>query len=227
MKTFYNIMVLLLLPLFVFAQEDNSKENKEETLIKDMNMDVIGIFGGPILKVTQINGAVGLMVGGSGGVIFDNILSIGGGGYGLTTNHIIKVNNSQPDSYNLGFNYGGLILEYVHNPNKVIHLSFQTLIGGGSVNTHNENYLWGNNDYIYQNSSVFVFEPSVNLEINMHKYLKLSAGLSYRVVSGSNMNLINDSDLMGLSGDLMFKFYLGDVIGTVKKIIKEVKDEEI
>jgi hypothetical protein len=222
------IFFVMIFPFILVAQENNEKENKEETLIKDMDMEIIGIFGGPIIKVTKINGEAGLMVGGRGGIIFDNTLSIGGGGYGLTSNHtILKTINSADETYTVDFGYGGLILEYVNNPYKLVHFSVRTLIGGGSLSTTKNDYLWGDKNYVYQSSSVFVFEPGIDLELNMHKYFKVTAGLSYRLVSGGNLDLIKNSDMSGFSGDLMFKFYLGDIIGTAKKIMKEIKEKEI
>ncbi|MFZ1729098.1 MAG: hypothetical protein WBQ23_06980 [Bacteroidota bacterium] len=55
--------------------------------------------------------------------------------------------------------------------------------------------------------SVFVVEPAVNVELNVTEWFRISAGASYRFVSGLNeLQGIEDKDLSGPSGSLSMKF---------------------
>ena len=89
-----------------------------------------GGYGGPVLKVTQINGDTGLMVGGRGGWIINDTFCLGAGGYGLATIHEVPdaakavytkqiiVNDAieeVPRDLELALGYGGLTLEYIAN----------------------------------------------------------------------------------------------------------------
>jgi hypothetical protein len=57
-------------------------QEEEETLFGSFEDPSFGGFGGPALKVTTLNGELGLLTGGRGGLIVDNTWLIGGGGYG-------------------------------------------------------------------------------------------------------------------------------------------------
>jgi hypothetical protein len=71
-------IVVLLVFVFTF-----SAFAQETTLI---NGEIeSGGFGGPVLKVTSINGENAVMIGGRGGWIINHSLVLGGGGYGLVT----------------------------------------------------------------------------------------------------------------------------------------------
>ncbi len=85
MATVRFIMVICLVAFPAFAQE--------ETLIKG---DVeSGGFGGPVVKMTSLNGQDGILVGGRGGWILNHSFIIGGGGYGLANNVRAKVPGSE------------------------------------------------------------------------------------------------------------------------------------
>ena len=58
------------------------------------------------------------------------------------------------------------------------------------------------------NSAAFVVEPGVNLEINLVKFLRFSAGISYRYIYGTKFDVVDitDEDLSNLSFNASFKF---------------------
>ena len=194
-NVFQFFLILLFTCLPIFAQE--------QTLVGNGDIDNGG-FGGAVIKYTQIKGESAVLVGGRGGWIINHTFVIGGGGYGL-------VNQIQADYliYDkhpfISFGYGGLELEYINQSDKLVHFSFYTLIGAGSV-TYKEN-LWEDWDkWNTGNDDFFVFEPAVNIEINIISFFRINAGVSYRFISGLYYNDLQNSDLAGVAGSLTLKF---------------------
>lgn len=193
MKKIAALLILCLIALPTFAQE-------EETLVSGEIES--GGFGGPVLKVGSFNGEAGLMIGGRGGWIINHSFIIGGGGYGLVNN--VKANTLGPlgERY-LNFGYGGLELEYIPASNRLYHLSFKTLIGGGGVGFRDQNFDYHRDG---DQDAFFVLEPEVNATMNVTKYFRISAGVSYRYISGVNSLASSNADLSGPSGVLTFRF---------------------
>lgn len=186
------LFLILLVTASAFAQET--------TLI---NGDIeSGGFGGPILKVTNINGENAVMVGGRGGWIINHTFVLGGAGYGLVTDVKAKVGESIHQYIEMG--YGGLDIEYIASSNDLLHLSMELLVGGGGIGYKHED----NEDFdsSHKKNSFFVLEPSVNANLNITHSFRIAAGVSYRYVSGLKSVVSTNSDLSGPSANLIFKF---------------------
>jgi hypothetical protein len=188
-------VVFLLVIVFTF-----SALAQEATLI---NGEIeSGGFGGPVLKVTNINGENAVMVGGRGGWIINHSIVLGGGGYGLVTDVKAKVTDSIHQYIEMG--YGGLELEYITSSNDLLHLSMGLLVGAGGIGYKHED-----NDVFHtsqNNNSFFVLEPSVNANLNVTHSFRIAAGVSYRYVSGLKSIVSTNADLSGPSANLIFKF---------------------
>ncbi len=203
MKTFLlAIVISIFISCSVFAQE--------ETLLGKGKI-TNGGFGAPVVKYTQIKGEPAVLVGGRGGWIINHSFIIGGGGYGLVNN--IDANIPQPDCFwgggpYLNFGYGGLELEYIINSDQLLHYSISALIGGGGLSYRRsleENNNWDAN-WNSPNDAFFVFEPSLDFEINIISFMRVDAGVSYRFISGVKFDDLSNSDLSGPSALLTFKF---------------------
>ncbi|MEX0684978.1 MAG: hypothetical protein WD267_09180 [Balneolales bacterium] len=170
-----------------------------------------GGFGGPEIKFDNINGDLGVWVGGRGGWIinFDAVhaLSIGGGGFGLTTEHEVP----DPEYEEGGMNYyamtgyGGFILEYTNNSYKLIHPTVSVLIGGGGLMIRDRDFE-EIEDINTSPDQYFVFEPTATLELNITDFFRIGLGASYRITSGINRAGFTDEDYSGINGKLSFKF---------------------
>jgi hypothetical protein len=177
---------------------------QEQTLISgDIES---GGFGGPVLKATVFNDELGLMVGGRGGWIINHAFVIGGGGYGLTTNIDAPIFD-----YYLNVGYGGGIVEYIVLSDKLIHLSVNTLIGGGGVDYRDSNWNdfdwdWDDNRGRHDADSFFVMEPGVDLMLNVSPVFRIGMGISYRYIYGIDLRGLSDSNMSGLSATFTFKF---------------------
>lgn len=189
--------------LFVFLLSVSIITAQEETIFGSGEI-THGGFGGPVVKVTEINGQAGVLVGGRGGWIINNTLVIGGGGYGLA-NEVDGAQVILGSTQKLNFGYGGFEMEYIINSDKMIHATVGFLIGGGGVNHRN---YWDDFDFDMKRADTFfITEPFVSIEANILSYFRISAGGSYRYISGINEtpNLSNN-DFSGVSAFITFKF---------------------
>lgn len=173
---------------------------QEETLITgDIES---GGFGGPVVKFGSMNGEGGIIVGGRGGWIINHTFIIGGGGYGLANNVKAKVLSPTGQRY-LNFGYGGVELEYVARSDKLLHFSVMTLIGGGGLGWKDEGTRSGGST---DSDEFFVLEPAAQVNLNITKSFRMSAGISYRYISGVSSPAATDADLSGPSAVLTFRF---------------------
>jgi hypothetical protein len=196
---------IVLIIFLVMAQQAAAQQ---QTLFSSTEI-TNGGFGGPVLKYTSINSNGALLVGGRGGWIINHTFVLGGGLYGLATYvpaDVIEEDIIREDADNLYLMYGGLELEYLFSPMKVVHYSFEMLIGMGGLG------YWGVLKNLNENNMdqitklYFVAEPAFNLELNVTTFFHLDIGVSYRYTNGANYQAITDDDLCGFNGMLTFKF---------------------
>ncbi|MGE5681199.1 MAG: hypothetical protein ACM34K_10020 [Bacillota bacterium] len=163
-----------------------------------------GAFAAPVLKNTSLLGQYSALTGARVGWIINETYVIGGAFYALA-NHV-KPNYTDPDnpgSYSLDFNCGGLEFEVVYPSEKYLHGSFILFLGGGGGKFRHENPK-GVSPYGF---SLLVWEPQLNLEMNLLEWLHLNAGVSYRFINGfDNYYGLTPDDLKGISGVVSLKF---------------------
>lgn len=212
-------VLLLFISMVITAQEE---ESQEFSTIFGSDFSSGG-YGAPEIKVGPVNGETSLFLGGRGGWIIGHKFVIGGFGYGMTTNNTFmedpadKPSNVGDDStrtIKVDMGYGGVMLEYILMPKKALHLSFPLLIGGGGSNLGAQTYVgqseyyeegWATYEFI-ENTGFFVLEPGVFVELNMTKFFVLSAGGTYRFISGTNLQRLENNDLSGYTFSLTLKF---------------------
>jgi len=214
------ILTLILFALFIqagFAQDEPKEEMK--TIITGKHLKFSGCFISPELKGTIMNDGYGFLMGGRLGVIFNDKFSIGLGGYGLTTEHLVDL-TAYPevdDIAKIGFGYGGLVFEYTLFGNKMIHFTIPVLVGGGGASLYKDVVIdeeewtweqWSDQFNTYESSGFFVVEPGVNLEVNITKFMRFDLGASYRLVEFTEMDYLSNSDLSNLAVNASLKFGL-------------------
>ena len=220
--------MLILLPLCLNAQNEEIS-----TLFGGDNEIRTGGYGAFEIKLSQLNSEFGaLLLGGRGGVIINNVFSIGAAGYGLVPTKkincpIIGHENEKNNFWTGG--YGGLFFEYINSSNSLVHFTINTLIGAGGITYISHTNI---NKYFddHPSSVVFVLEPGVTLELNVFKIFRLGLGVSYRYspnfefkfAEGVKSNIPNTA-FNGLAANLAFKF--GNFTGhTHKERVKKVKE---
>jgi hypothetical protein len=195
MKTLSGIALVLTLSVPALA---GSALAQDETLIGgDIES---GGYGALVVRYGEVKGTDGVFVGGQGGWIINHSLVLGAGGYGLAND----IGVGDCDCLALGVGYGGLLVEYIIAPRKLVHLSVQAIIGGGGVTYYDRRFEC---DYsVYDGDAFFVLEPAASLMLNLHRFVRVGIGGAYRYVDGVRYDDLTDSDLSGFSAQFTAKF---------------------
>ncbi len=206
MKKIFLLIVMLASVSVIFAQDDYQNDEIKTLFSKNKSNGGYGAF---TVSYSNIGGQDALVTGGRGAFIFAHSLALGLGGYGF-------VNNLNYDSYHidgelsLAGGYGGLLIEPIVAGKSPVHLSFPILIGGGGVSLV-DMYNWDNwgnpyPTYEYDYDSFFVIEPGVELEMNIARFFRLAAAVSYRHTSEIQLYQTSSDALRGFNYGLTFKF---------------------
>jgi hypothetical protein len=165
-------LAVLLLPVGGLAQQTLLGEGIES-----------GGYGGPGLRLTGLNGELAIQAGGQGAWVVGKRYAIGGAGYGITSNHEIAETGTV---YEVSFGYGGLLLEYLRDPDQVVHGYGSLLIGVGGVTLTDPSLASDVNDVA--DDMVLVVEPAVHLGLNVAKTFRIGLGAGWRLVTGLRSN---------------------------------------
>lgn len=184
--------------------QENAGEMK--TVFGKNGKPAIGWFIGLDHGYTQFDNRDVWTCGLNFGMVIDHHFSLGLAGNGWTNRESMYYENvSGDEGAYLEGGYGGLLLEYTLFPKSTVHLTFPVLIGGGGVSyvSKYEYPVWDEDEWDYDNMVIdddafFVIEPGARAEVNLFKFMRLDAGISYRYTDG--LQLINTSD------DLMNNF---------------------
>jgi hypothetical protein len=196
------------------AQTDSTNQLKApddtdiRTLFKKSDHHIkIGYYIGPEAAYTQFKGRSVFLAGLDMGVIMNHWISVGLAGYGIVNSGNLWYDKI--DGINGAYLYGGYAgvkVEFRVMPKSPVHINFPLLIGGGGLVYNTWTYRDNNssNYYYYDDSvtldwdSFFVVEPGVRVELNLLKFMRLNAGVSYRYTP--------DLDLMSTPTDLINNF---------------------
>jgi hypothetical protein len=88
--------------------------------------------------------------------------------------------------------YGGALVGYVVPTPGLVQVTVDALLGGGQVKLADEI-----ND---ERDEIFVFEPSVGVELKLARILRLGFGASYRFLGGLDSELFHDGDFRTING---------------------------
>jgi hypothetical protein len=200
MKHLFFLIFIGLGVLCASAQENN--DDQISTILSKNRSN--GGYGALSFGYTQIDGKDAFLMGARGSWIIDHSFAIGFGGNGFVNN--VNYNNWRDNDldYNLAGGYGGLYLEPILMPRLPVHISIPVLFGVGAVAQVEDHEDWTYDD---SRSDVFlVFEPSVELEFNMTRHLRLAGSLGYRFTSKIEMVDTNPDIMEGANIGLIMKF---------------------
>jgi len=247
MKKAFLMIVVVLFTTATFAQsiKDTVKQTKKEvkqiqifrsepndevkTLLGDIKS--IGGYFSMHVRYDQIDKSDGIVLGGSCMLLLNHSLGVGFAGSGFfnapAENPLLDNLNYK---YDLSGGYGGILFEPIIWAKFPVHISFPILIGAGGIsygqNMMDVGYNYNNNNnYNHRisidNAAFFVFEPGVELELNVVKYFRIGLGVNYRYtskfslegnpVSTSNLTkvrLADQSAINNISFGLSMKFGL-------------------
>jgi hypothetical protein len=165
-----------------------------------------GAFGGPVVAYSRVVGRDALFFGGRGGWIANHRFVLGVGGFAMTTRMPAPAGAPQGgENLRLDFGYGGLWLEYIFWPYKLVHASVGTLIGGGA-SIYNRTLQTAGQERELISDIVFVVDPVVSAEVNVLRFMRLGAGVGYRYVGSVDLAGLSKDDLSGFTVSVMLKF---------------------
>jgi hypothetical protein len=189
--------VILILALFFSGSQTFAQV---ETLVKgDWEH---GWYCGPLLKVGQTHGDAGIYVGGQGGWIINHQIVIGGVWNGLANN--VEVDGKE--NLKLDFDYGGAKLEYIFSPDRLLHISLESMFGIGGVRYEVMDFNKTHDEINYSRDQFFIMEPGINAVLNVSRHFRISLGATYRHIGNVKYDGLSSSDLSGLSGQVVLKF---------------------
>ncbi len=192
MKKLTLIFVTAIISIVVMAQEKTLLDSKLHN----------GGYGAFFTKIGAINGSTGVFMGGQGSWVLNHKLALGGKGYAL----ISPFNVQGLDNIKMEFGCWGGLIEYIIASDNIIHLNINTMIGAGGIRYSVKDYRYAHSDIDYTEDAVFVIEPGIDAEINIHKNFRIGLGVYYRIVSGVDYADLTNTDLNGLSGQITLKF---------------------
>lgn len=162
-----------------------------------------GAFAGPVFEYTKLAGRPALIAGGKAGWIINKRIVLGAGYYALTSN----VSSDYIDEENdqnllLDFNYGGLEFEYLVLYESTYNLTINMLMAGGGLN-----FYLNNSSKRFSGRNLLLWEPRLNFELELYKWLHVDTGISYRFISSyTELYGITQKDLQGINILLTLKF---------------------
>jgi len=201
MKRLSLFFALLFAALFVNAQQEPAQSGNDlNTVFGQGGHTQIGWFIGLDQAYTQFDKRDVWMGGLNFGMIVNHNFSIGLSGKGWCNREGLYYSDvTDTAGAYLEGGYGGLLLEYTLFPKSAVHVTFPLVIGaGGASYVTDYDYHEGNhnaNDDWYKTLDTdpfFVIEPGIRAEVNIFKFMRLDAGVSYRYTSG--LELINTPD---------------------------------
>jgi hypothetical protein len=170
-----------------------------ETLVNSRAQN--GGFGGPVMKVGELFGDPVLFLGGRGAWVAGRTFALGGGGYGLVNDNLLAPMEFAGRRAVLEMGYGGLELEYIHESHRLAHLSLYTLMGGGGARYRDRDRY-----ETLAEDGFLVLEPGMNMNLNVTRFFRLSAGATYRWTFGAELPGLDDRDLSGPTGVFALRF---------------------
>ncbi len=201
---------LLVMALAVYSASSQEECEEKETLLK--GNEISGAFLGTTIKVGELNSQEAFWIGGDVGIIFDEDLGIGLAGYGLVNS--VRSDNASADGNSLYFQsgYGGLLIEPALFENKVFSLSFPSLFGlGGIAETSTRGLIDEVHSFELEEDEIlggdvfWVLEPGAQLNLNVTRWMKINAGVSYRKAYGLDLPNSSSKQLDGLQGTVSLR----------------------
>jgi len=191
------IKVKLLLSFFAIAMTSLAQTKEEaKTFFVNGNPE-IGYFISPSFQVGDIAGSTAILTGLGAGIVFNRNIYLG-----MNYKFIASENTpeGEPDSrLYLDQRYYGLKFEYAIQPGKVVHVNFPIELGAAETELDLKDSYEKEGLVPTDDAWSAYLEPSVALEINLYKYIKLNIAGGYRLVSNVSFRNLTEKNLTGIT----------------------------
>ena len=188
MKKLTTLLFFVFLYFGLFSQQKhNDQPSGERTLFNNGGIRLTGLWGGSTNGFVKFQNDFSLNNGGYFVFELNENFLIGWSGYGSGTD--------LPVGTRVGIDGNDLILGYTFDSNKTIHPTAYLKGGRGTLEI-GENI----------RDNVFVIEPSIGVELNIFKFMRLGIDGGYRFVNGVNTAGYSDQDFSSAFIGLRLKF---------------------
>lgn len=178
-------MKKVMMAAFLFLALGANAQDGTQTLMGNGGPKSWGVMVSPGLQVGSVYGETAVFTQLKAGVVLNGNWTIGGFG-GVTPMELypagLQAQFAVPTDFRL--HTAGAFAEYRVKPNRLLHLAFPLAVGGLGVDMDDRD--WDGLDFDDEGEDYRLFvEPGVQLELNLHKFARLYAGVSYRLHGGS------------------------------------------
>lgn len=184
------------------------KDNPPKVLL-NLSESTLSGYGAIYTRFSKAGDTTGCFAGMRGGFIINDNFVIGAGFMGLAnpTDREKLSGDEYTGLYDMvEFGYGGVLAEYYFNPKDLIVFSIGTMIGGGGLYFTERNDDDDSSDNHEGGDNFFVAEPEFNVFVNITRFCRIGAGVSYRYVYGVNSGGFSDSDFSEPAASVMAQF---------------------
>jgi hypothetical protein len=147
-------------------------------------------FGAAVFKGSGVNDQFAGFFGARGAWLIDHVFALGAGAYLMGGGVDVQ---RAGGSRSLDMWYGGAEFEFISGWSQVYHITFLTLVGGGSLGLDGES------------DGIWAAEPQLNFEVNVTPYMRLNFGGGYRFIWGVDIPELSNSDLSQFLGQVTLK----------------------
>ncbi len=192
MKKLILIIILLSFIKLTFGQENNKYVFSSSSDIKST------FFLGPELKVSKLIKGCELYTGLKAAILFNDKIAFGLAGGGFVTEEVFEgLDDLGQKAYlNTVSGYGGFYLDYFIPTEFPILISFPMVVGAGGIalfTPQNVNNAPGD-EKLVEGGVFFIYEPAVNVEVNLTKFLRMGLGIGYRFAFKGDMDRVSARD---------------------------------
>jgi hypothetical protein len=159
--------------------------------------EVTGWFVAPTYATTGFAGTIASAPGLRAGIYLDRRVAIGVALNGIG-NDQTTFSSSDNDIRHVGM-YGGLLLQYVVQSNRMLHVSLESTIGSGRwcERVGDGNAAMGTRDGC-DGRTFLAFEPVANLELNVARHMRIATGVGYRFAVAGDGQGPSSREMSGL-----------------------------
>lgn len=211
MKTKLFMCLAVCLSTIYATNAQDKSDDEMQTLFREGEVS-FGGYGGPRVAYSTFDGKDLWLVGGRGGAIINHTFVFGGAGYGIVNSPEYTDFTYKGRTYEKAYlqgGYGGFMIEGIILPKKLVHVSVPVLIGGGGLLFTDQRYPDEDSNFenhVIVHDAFFVIEPGLEVELNVVRFMRLTAGISYRYAPNLELPNISTGAFNSLNASISLKF---------------------
>jgi len=207
------ILLLVAAVMSISLSAQDIGDQNPQTLFDNDSPVSHGGYGALTLKYGKILDQDAWFTGIRGGWLIDHRFTLGIAGAGLASRVVNDAWLPEDPKPNLEARlltgYGGLLLEPILFYRAPFHISAPVVIGaGGATYGLQDGNFWNNTEVDIEETGVgfFVFEPGLEVEINVLRFMRINVGGSYFYTSDVRLPEVDGDFMRGFRGTFTLKF---------------------